>query len=145
MAEKCLTRRAALGLLLSGLAAGGCGKGRDGNSVTGTVSVGDRILTSGTVLFVDASGKVVRTAIGPKGNYRVTGLAEGPAKVAVVGHARVPAGLQRSEKEGLGGGSVRPAADDGPAIPTRYTDPEKSGLTYDVQPGEQEHHIRLTP
>ncbi len=143
MYGKGLSRLAALALLLTALAVCGCGKGRHANIVTGKVYVGDKVATGGTVLFLDAEGNVARTAIGKNGAYQVAGLAPGPAKVGVVGHAHVPPGLQTPVKGKPGGTPAEAAPEDGPVISARYADPEKSGLTYEVRSGKQDHDIEL--
>jgi len=139
------SRRMALVLLLAALTAPGCGKGRPANTVAGKVYVGGKEARGGTVAFLDAEGNVVRAAIGENGNYRVAGLAPGAAKVGVVGHARVPAGFRLQDGPNPGAPAPRPEPEDGPVIPARYKNPDKSGLTYEVRAGEQEHDIKLDP
>jgi len=140
-------RRVAALTLLAALAACGCGK-EGVNSVSGKVYLDGKPLSSGSVLFLDAQGNTVPTAIGPDGSYRVTGLAEGKARVSVVGHPGSPPGLrfpgrQMGPPEGHTKGQNPPRRE--VVIPARYKVPESSGLTCEVRRGDQGHDIKLSP
>lgn len=118
-------------------------------TVTGKVTYKGGVVTGGTVTFVDAKQKVQTSPIDLEGNYSVTGLAKGTAKISVsppANLAAMPGGGMKMDPSKMGGGAEKPT---GPAlgppvkIPPQYQDPEKSGLTYTVQSGKQEHNIEL--
>ena len=63
-------------VLAAALAAAGCGGERLGR-VTGTVTAGGRLVTSGTVQFIPAAGKAAVASIMPDGTYtlKIDGVA----------------------------------------------------------------------
>jgi hypothetical protein len=126
------------GLLLS-LAA--CNQAKEG-VITGTVKFAGAPLPSGTVYFVDSDGKAWHSGIGANGLYRIEKVPVGLAKIKVVSHlrgpttsanARGPDAPKNPRKETL---AVQ--------IPQKYNDAKTSGLTYDVQYGQQTYDIELT-
>ncbi len=69
----------------------GCGtSGPATGEVTGKVKLGDQLVRSGTVKFVDAQQKETSTAISPEGTYRVNRVAAGTAQVTLVSHPSNP-------------------------------------------------------
>jgi hypothetical protein len=133
----------------------GCGsKG----TVSGKVLYQGNPLPGGTVTFLQEKG-AFHSVIHEDGSYRVTGIAPGPATITVSSpDPPQPAGPQSMEK------TVEQAkahkAEIPPeiakhmgdpeagkrrymAIPSNYKDPDKSGLTYTVKSGAQEHDIQL--
>jgi hypothetical protein len=137
----------AAGLLLVLSASPGCGRvpGAAG-SVSGKVLFNGRPLPSGSVLFVRAGGGQSTALIRPDGTYRIDDAPLGTVKVAIASHAHAPAGLERPAHPAPGNHSrpVRPA-ERTPIIPPHYNDPERSGLTFSVQEGEQTFDIILKP
>jgi hypothetical protein len=123
-------RRLAGCWVLGVLILSGCGHSGSVGKVTGKVRYKDQLLSSGTVTFVGADGKVQHGAIAADGTYRIARVAVGTARVAVLSHSRAPAGL--------GDGQEKPVA-----IPKRYERPETSGLTYEVKKGRQSFDIDL--
>jgi hypothetical protein len=98
-------------------------------------------LKSGEVTFVGADGTKSFSAIGPHGEYIVRGVARGKARIGVVSKSRVPAGLMKP------GPRTAPEAkkEEAPiAIAEHYGDPERSGLTVQVESRTQQHDIKLS-
>jgi hypothetical protein len=142
-------------------AAVGCGSNyKKKGVVKGTVVFFDKHLTAGTVAFQTEDGRIGSGNIDFNGNYTVSDAPVGSCKVTVSAPkvANVPAGLKNAAKPPPGmppmqapGGA---GADDSTTlvdpskivqIPGRYSDPERSGLTFTVERGEQTHNITLTP
>jgi hypothetical protein len=142
-------RRGTAALLLA-VAVIGCGGKRTG-IITGTVSFNGEKMEKGTVTFYTDDLKVAKgAAIHLDGTYRIEDFPVGPVKIGVL-NLRNPSDL---------GISLGPAVKrkDGPPqrnyfdtpgkylnIPPKYKDPAKSGLSYTVQDGTQEHNITMTP
>jgi hypothetical protein len=147
------------GLVLLLLGAAGCGA--PSGSVKGKVYYQDKPLTGGTVLFVPAAGGASASAtIDEQGNYSITKIPTGLAKIAVDSGPPPPQSLMKKPPaagkmmppkdtplpEGADPSKLygtRPGAGGSVAIPDKYKDYEKSGETYTVQPGAQEYDIRL--
>ena len=114
--------------------------------VLGTVRFKGELLHSGTVKFVGADGKEVYGPISPDGEYQVSGLAVGEARISVVSRPAVPEGLRRFPNPASPfSGAPGPAPDKVVEIPLKYNDTQTSGLTYVVTSGEQHHAIDLPP
>ena len=125
----------AASLMLVASLASGCGSTPRKGKITGTVRFENKALPSGTVRFLCGNGEAKSTAIGPNGMYQMNDVAVGRVRIVVNSHPRVPDGFNPGQTS------------DGKAvvIPARYSDPEASGLTYDVQEGPQTHDITLEP
>lgn len=145
----------------------GCGsKG----TVTGKVTFKDAAVPGGQVRFLTANGKSYVGEIQEDGSYTVEGVPTGPAKVSVKPNEPVPTpgggggpgrppfgGPPRDRKIQFGppaGSNVPEEAKKGfnpnkpgqkfvKNFPANYKDPEKSGLTYTVEKGEQSYNIPL--
>jgi hypothetical protein len=118
------------------LVAAGCSQNDAGvGRVTGTVTFRGEPLTSGDVTFVCPNGETRGGSLTPKGAYTVDNIPAGPVKIAIYARGRVPKGFmtKNAEKNAY------------VAIPSKYADPEKSGLIYQVKPGDQEFAIVLPP
>ena len=132
--------------------------------VKGKVTIGDKHLTVGNVMFYHEDGNTVRSGpIDKNGNYDIPDAPVGKVKVAVVVPALPPGGLGMMQKMKTNPGfkegtkSVDPEdpsksiaiMGDIPAnvvpVPEKYSTAESSGLTYTVQRGEQTHDIKLAP
>ncbi len=116
----------------------GCGKSK--GTISGTVKFKGTPLTSGTVLFHGPDGYVDSTSISATGEYRLENFPVGEARITVV--------TQRYEKvEPSGGpsapGGARKEVKGFVAIPKKYSDPDRSGLTWTVQKGPQQRDIDL--
>lgn len=146
------------------LLAVGCG-GKEG-SVSGKVTYKGEALKSGTVAFYpEGKGGSFTGGIKPDGSYLITKVPPGAAKITVVtGSTKAPTagemkqmgrGAQAAQKgmenaksrlkenappgAPVGSSSSEPAV----AVPEKYNDPEKSGLTVTVTGGKQTHDIKI--
>jgi len=129
-------------LLLSLLVGTVSGCGKQTGSVSGKVTLNGKALPGGYVNFQsEAAGATAKSsAIQPDGGYSVSGLPVGPVKITVQGVAVRKLALPK----GMPGGGESPKSDQAEVfVPPQYANAEKSGLTYDVQPGSQEHNIDL--
>jgi len=126
------------------LSAWGCGPSV--GSISGTVKYHGAPLPSGTISFLSQAGEkqVVASDI-VDGKYTIKAIQPGPAQVIV---ATIP-----PSKGGTppGGGKGIEAPNPGPApgkyvpIPAKYSNPEQSGLTYEIKSGSQTKDFDLTP
>ena len=130
--------------------------------VKGKVTIGEKNLTAGTVVFATKDNKASGTGnIDENGNYTVTDAPVGEVTVAVMVPkmgammgGKMPGGMMKGPPDGGmkgpdgGPGMAGPAAID-PAkivqIPAKYADAGTSGLTYKVERGDNTHNITLTP
>jgi hypothetical protein len=132
-----------LALLLLPLTAG-CG-GKAGGTVSGTVMYQGKPLSSGVVTFVPESGAAHHADIQSDGSYRMTNAPLGLVKIGVQtksgpsasSPSRMPTspndyGKLESDMKGKES-----------QIPARYTDPNKSQVTYTVKKGKQQFDIEL--
>lgn len=125
--------------LLTVLLLSGCGEAA--TKVSGKVSYRGKPLNSGTITFFCKDNQVVRSCqIGPDGGYAIDNVPIGNAKITV----SVPPPPPKMSAEVA---KMAPSGDEPPPkpvlVPTKYGDPEKSGLTYQVQKGSQPHDIDL--
>ena len=124
-------------LALAGLE--GCGKtGPVIAPVSGTVSLDGARLTSGVVSFASSSGSVSSANLGPEGRFRLVsqygnGIPLGGYVVTVLPENSAPreADMQSNQPQRAS------------KIPTRYQYCERSGLTAEVKPGENEFQFAL--
>jgi hypothetical protein len=140
----------------------GCGpdpKAR--GSVKGKVTVGKRALTAGTVMFHNKNGLTASAGIDPDGNYVCNDVPAGECRVTVTVpnlpndpsvRARLKGkGPKMPEMKGPEGGDGPTTLPSSPTVPKeivqidqKYSDPEKSGLSVEVQKGEsKEYNIQL--
>ena len=127
----------ALALLAGLAAAAGCSK--PVAVVTGTVTFDNKPLTTGEIHFLGPEGKSRSTVIGTDGTYRVDNAPVGKVKVAVVARKVEGEGkLMANPWKAL----PKPATVTS-LIPTKYNDPEQSGLSYDVAMGQQTIDVAL--
>lgn len=115
------------------VALAGCG-GSSKATVSGTVTYKGEPLPAGMIAFIGKDNQVASGAIEPNGHYSVRNVPIGPVKISVT---PPPAPLQDSKPpEGM-------PTTKSVSIPDHYKDPEKSGLTYTVKSGSQDHPINL--
>jgi hypothetical protein len=134
-----------------GLMVAGCGRSSEA-TVTGKVTYKGQPLKGGSVSLISEAGGVVRSTIEEDGSYKITKAPVGPAKVTVDTKALRPVNQKAVKgpyananapqevlpKSAKGGDASRYVA-----IPARYADPEKSGLTVEVKSGKNEQNIEL--
>jgi hypothetical protein len=128
------------------LATVGCG--RKTGSISGKVSYNGKPLPSGSVAIYGEAGGVASSQIEGDGSYTIQRAPLGPAKLTVVTprpHAQPRrSGRDRAPSKGPGGEQRAAAPEPKPvAIPEKYQDPQQSGLTYTVKPGDQTFDIDL--
>ena len=132
--------RALFTLVLSLLILTTSGCGKKTGTVSGTVTIQGKKLPGGRVNFLSegANATVKTSEIKSDGTYSVSGLPVGPTKITVQGVA------QRKMALAPGQEGAPPQSDQATiAVPPQYGNADQSGLTYDVQPGAQEHPIEL--
>jgi hypothetical protein len=133
----------------------GCGtKGE----VSGTVTYQGKPLPVGNVTFVDASSnQALGSSTIDNGKYAISKVPAGPVKILVTtpppqtaAGSRPPSFMQKMiEKKAKSQGMAAPSDESGGpptpqvTVPTKYGDPNQSGLTYTVQSGAQQHDIDL--
>jgi hypothetical protein len=125
--------------LLVALAAG-CGGGSGPRAeVHGKVLYNGGLVTAGNVQFhPESGGPAVSAAAGGDGLYRVTGLTPGRYKVAI--ETRLFKNLAPPPKAL---GKITTGRPVYVPIPDRYEKAESSGLTYEVQSGDNAWDIEL--
>lgn len=143
------TRRFLFRFLLMSIVAlsAGCGSGT--STVEGTITFHGKPVKSGSVILYCADKQIVRGLI-VDGQYSIPNVPRGPATVTVQAHNRVPQGLRLSQQ--------LPPSNDGPvgfpwsskdvgeiALPPRYSHPEESGLTIEVDNATVTFGIDLKP
>jgi len=114
----------------------GCGP-RFGN-VSGTVKFNGKPLSGATITFYDQDKNPVSSAVSPSGAYTITKVRTGKVKVAVAVPLDIP--FMSSMP-----GSKPAAPKPGIPLPTKYLDPEVSGLDFEVRQGDQTHDFDLSP
>jgi hypothetical protein len=122
----------------------GCGKPK--GVVFGKVIYGGKPLTTGSVTFTPEQGASVHSTIDSEGKYRVEKVPVGRVKISVRVDTGNPEGQNQAPPRPRTPGDMAKflAPQSGaPKIPPRFNDPNKSGLTYDVEPGAHEHDIEL--
>jgi hypothetical protein len=153
--------RLQIGLVVPiGLLAAGCGSKGD---VSGKVLYNGKPLTGGVVTFIPASGKgAYNSNIKEDGSYSMTKVPTGKAKITVKSVApggtlspmekRIAEGMKGFKKDQLSPEAIEkmPGHDKAGsgsgkfvAIPAHYSDPDKSGVEYEVTSGKQDHNIEL--
>ena len=122
----------------------GCSGGK--GDVTGEVKVKGTPLSYGRITFV-SEGKyhIAVSALIIRGKYTIKDVPSGPAKISIESiKPPTKEQIEKAKKEpGLGGEqSFPPELTEGEPlkymkIPSKYGEPEKSGLTYTVEKGSQ--------
>ena len=109
-------------------------KSQIGQRCLETVTYKGSPLTAGSVTFYGEGNQVASCSIEPDGEYTVTNVPVGPTKIAV----SVPPAVREPK-----GYKIPQSGEKSVQIPRNYSDGEKSGLTYTVVEGSQEHPIEL--
>jgi len=148
-----VVRRLAFSLLLGALLAAGCGgKG----TVSGTVTVKGEPVTIGRIIFhPSAASKTVFASTIRNGKYEITDCPTGPVQVAVVSFAPKPKSPAKeppkNPKTPPQTAPIKVEGEEFPpdtkfvVVPTKYGNPEKSGVTYEVKSGSQTQNFDLAP
>jgi hypothetical protein len=129
-------RAALLGLTLL---AAGCTPGF--GDISGKVTYKGKPVAGATIMFYDVANNSVPAIVDADGNYKVEKVAAGTAKIAIL----VPIPIVFASPTGKGGGTFstdKPALTP-PKIPAKYSNPEQSGLTYEVKKGPQTKDFAL--
>lgn len=144
-------------VLLAALLGAGCGGASKGN-VSGTVTYQGKPLPHGSVNFLSDQNEVLVSAAINEGKYTAFKVPAGPAKLTVSTPPQPKSKARPLSKKGPNWrkkpapSGAEPIEEKAPPqkrtastilIPAKYTDPNQSGLTYTVQPGDQVHNIEL--
>jgi hypothetical protein len=131
-------------VLLFPLLASGCGQGK--GTVSGKVTYQGKAVPSGFVTFIPEQGGALHSDIQSDGSYRLNNVPVGQVKISVEPKKSAQDTLQSSAmpRNPKDFGKAKAAmTENSTQIPSRYTDPEKSQLTYTVTKGSQQHDIDL--
>lgn len=124
----------------------GCG-GSGLATVEGKVTVDDRPLRAGRVVFRSADGKnTVIAKIATDGSYRALYVPHGAMNVTVAGLSKFERSkMQRGVKgKRTNESKARAAAiESSPKVPEKYQNPDASGLAVTVQPGTNTYNIEI--
>jgi hypothetical protein len=126
-------------------------------TITGKITYQGKPLPAGTVTFVPTQGGHAVTSEIQDGEYKVTKVPVGLVKIAVTTPSQapspqfletkmaLPADLLEKAQPGKSAESPAkaPKAKKPVPIPTKFSDPDKSGLTYTVKRGPQVFDIDL--
>jgi len=133
------------------LALTGCG---GGSTLSGKVTYQGRPVVSGSVIVLNADGTAHSGVIHHDGSYAVEGVGRGPVRIGVLSPdpARAKSILKKEEppppadKPGAakaGHPKTRPGTGGWVPLPHALGDPEKSGVTCDVNASHVEFDITL--
>lgn len=129
--------------------AGGCGKGK--GEVVGKVTYKDKPVVYGTIIVIASNNRPHYGPIEKDGTFKISGVVVGPAKVAVASpnpaeEYKQLKGMQKTEAAANSLKAPDPnVVKEWFRIPheKQYLSPESSGLTLDVQKGENPFNIVL--
>ena len=137
-------KRIGLLVLMSVATQIGCGGKGD---ISGKITFKGKPVAGGTVTFVAKDKMPYQGPIGEDGSYSLSGVPTGEVKIGVTSPR--PGGLSAREKalqgdrrEDVTGPKIDPKK--WVAIPGDYAFFEKSGLSYVVKSGKNQHDIELT-
>ena len=134
-------------LCLAWLASGGCSSTPPPADalVTGVVTYGGEPVWEGRVTFLGSDNRIASAALAADGSFRLANPPLGKVRVAVTNHPTTgPLPGQPQDDPPLPGQALclvpaRPVV----VLPGRYWDPFESGVTVEVEPGEQHVAVRL--
>ena len=144
--DRSRARLAALLVLAAGAGASGCGA--TAATVSGKVSHRNKLVTSGEVVFLTQDGKSgAHAPVQPDGTYRAVNVPLGTLRVGL----RNPPPLYYQQiknrpKDLTDDPEMQEAAKRAANFvptPPKYEDPNQSGLTTDVKPGENIYNLDL--
>ncbi len=149
MFERARTWVGIVGLVL--VVQAGCGGGADGRvEVSGTVEADGKPLAGASVAFVGGGGGALATASTDKDGKFSVRVAPGENKVSIskIDEKAQAAMKPQSEADSLMGTEAQAVASMASApkavVAARFTDPETSGIKFDVQKGMQPLTISIT-
>ena len=122
-------------LLIGLLPSLGCGKaGRlETATVSGTVTLDGKPLTTGAAIFTPEMGRAATGAVQADGSYTLGTYS--PSDGAVLGRHRVAVMAREKLPASAGGGPPMPALGGKWLIPAFYGDSARSGLSFEVKSG----------
>jgi hypothetical protein len=123
----------------------GCG-GQAKGTVSGKVTYREKPCPNGFVTFVPENGAPLHGEIQSDGSYRIENVPLGPVKICIqpksaedtLSSSPMPRNPQDYGKVMASGSEAGKQQ-----VPPQYVDPTKSGLTYSVKQGAQQHDIVL--
>lgn len=115
------------GAVVLAAALSGCGGAGD---VAGVVTIQGKPLTGCTIVIYDSSNAVQSSPLQDEGKYSVTKVAAGTAKVAILTPLAINIGPESKALKFT-------------LVPAKYSDPDKSGLTFEVRSGPQTKNFDL--
>jgi hypothetical protein len=152
-------QRALVGFVLSAsfLTLAGCG---NSNSVSGKITIGDKVVRGGNVTFfkADGSGGSGTSRIEQDGSYTIEKLPAGDYKIAVETKSMKPNDKAAAHVPALPKDASPEAVEEYKKrfpsnleekrklyvpIPDLYGDPKTSGLTFTIAAGKNDHNIEL--
>jgi hypothetical protein len=120
-------------------------RGRTNATVTGTVKYDGAIVPSGQVIFYGARDQFASAYIDQNGHYEAANVPLGKVRVGV-STGPSSAAMDKAAKQmknRFGKGNPYPSSVTVVSIPTKYSDPAKSGLELTVTEGVQKFDIAL--
>jgi hypothetical protein len=140
-------------VLIAACLLSGCGK--KFGSVSGSVKYKGKALTGGQVAFIPAApgGETATGLIDSSGSYTIEKVVAGPCKITVFTSAAGSGGkaagkMMDAGKMGKadGGKSKVGVAGDVPSVqvPSKFAEPDTSGLSFEVKQGTNSHDINIT-
>jgi hypothetical protein len=125
-------------VLVVGLA--GCGRGT--TEVSGKVTYNGRPVTSGSVAFAAPDGSCVYADILPDGTYNASGVPVGELKIAVSSpDPRSTPSNDRGGRNPPKAKAATPAPAGWVALPSKYAQPDQSGLSVTTTSKAMTHDI----
>jgi hypothetical protein len=126
-------------LLVLILLVSGCGP-RFGD-VSGTVKFKGKPMAGGTITFYDANKKPYSSTIATDGSYSISKVPYGRAKIAV--YQTIDIKFEGGFTAAGGGAMPGREAPKKETAPSKFSDPEQSGLTCDVNSPSQTHEVTI--
>jgi hypothetical protein len=123
--------------------------------IHGVVKFQGKPLTNASIIFIASDNKTYLTSLKEDGSFELSGVAQGLVKVSI--QQSLPKVAPRPDPTSSAGSkagvvdekarATRPPApaakDNGPRLPELYTDPEKSGLSFELKELDQEWSVDL--
>ncbi len=132
------------GILMACSVLVGCG-GQSRGDIRGTVTYKGRPVAHAIVMVIAADQQVYRADTDASGNYSVSGVPYGTARVAVQRPMRESEGPPLDDHRNAPGAPTGPGKNRSrvPTIPGRYADPATSNLTVDLADNDHQFDIAM--